>query len=43
VLPHPGVFIVEGKSDKLTFALVEPNIRIRVDPTEIIAELKKLQ
>jgi peroxiredoxin len=41
-LPHAGFFIVERGTGKLAYAHVNPNFRVRPEPSELVAVLKKL-
>jgi peroxiredoxin len=41
-LPHPGTFIIEGKTGKVAFSRVEMDYRKRVEPSEILTVLQFL-
>lgn len=41
LLPIPATFII-GQDGKVAFSYVNPNYRIRVDPTEVVKDLKTL-
>ena len=42
-LPHAGFFIVERGSGRLAYAHVNPDFKVRPEPTELINVLKTLQ
>lgn len=41
-LPHAGFFIVERGTGKLAYAHVDPNYRVRPEPSELVAVLTEL-
>lgn len=41
-LPHPGTFVISGKTGKLVYADVTRDYRTRIEPQVLIDVIKKL-